>query len=54
MSELSPIKTRSSRKKLVVVMPKTIENTPSSTDSGALRAVKALAWESNVITLIEH
>jgi hypothetical protein len=43
--ELSPIKTRSSRKKLAQPSPVTDDSVPSSTDSGALRAMKALARE---------
>jgi hypothetical protein len=41
--ELSPIKTRSTRKKLAQKLTQTDVTVPPSTDSGALRALKALA-----------
>jgi hypothetical protein len=43
--EHSPIKTRSSRKKLAGVTNQTCDIDPSATDCGALRAMKALARE---------
>jgi hypothetical protein len=42
-SELSPVKTRSSQKKLASSSHKADESIPTSLDSGALRAMKALA-----------
>jgi len=42
--EHSPIKTQITQKKLVVLATNIVESTPSSTDCGPLRALKALAW----------
>jgi hypothetical protein len=42
--EHSPIKTRSARKKSAT-LSSLDSTTPSTSDGGALRAVKALAWE---------
>jgi hypothetical protein len=41
--EHSPVKTRSIQKKLVVLSSQSLDSVPSSTDSGALRAMKAMA-----------
>jgi hypothetical protein len=43
--ELSPLKTRSSRKKLAQDSSELIESVPSPTDNGPLRAMKALVRE---------
>jgi hypothetical protein len=43
--ELSPLKTRSSRKKLAQQTLQSSESDPPSTESGPLRAMKALARE---------
>jgi hypothetical protein len=42
--DFSPIKMRSSRKKMQSASISTLTTDPSTSDSGALRAVKALAW----------
>jgi hypothetical protein len=44
-AEISPIKTRSARKNLIQSTVKISESTPSSSDTGPLRAVKALVRE---------
>jgi hypothetical protein len=44
-SELSPVKTQSSRKKQVGLSIQNSDSVPTSPDTGALRAMKALARE---------